>query len=504
VTPSRGGDTLNGFILANRKLKQGSIVASLTGTNAALANIVFLYAFWGYAYGAAGLVWGAAFWIVGLLIFLLALRRGRLGKLLGAAQPGLGFNEILSGEFSRPRIVTIATAIASGLTFLFLLSLEVGVGSNAAIRLISDTPAASYGFSREALIIGGSVVILVSAYGYIGGFPMVVRTDVWQTVLIIVGLFSALVLCNMLLAQRGTDLLAVVKESLATSTYFEWSWKLAPFVLGSIFSWGFWFLCTMDSWQRALAAEASEERRIRPAAIIAGMVLLVVVSTASSMIGMTIAETWNQATPPAYPVIEFIAAAKNLIPGSEVNGFLVSLVMAGFLAAMASTVDTYMVIVGQSLGGDLVRAKPLSAYVGSADERKILSRIRTVGIITPLVGIGGFALIHVAGEQNNFTLYMLAGSIPLSLLPVSAWVIWGQSRYNVTLEGAWSSAGILVAIPVSMLLNYKLSSHAMETYSEVSFGLLYFMPLLTAAIAGSFLSIDFYVSRAAVASAGAE
>lgn len=504
VTPSKGGDTLNGFILANRKLKQGSIVASLTGTNAALANIVFLYAFWGYTYGAAGLVWGAVFWIAGLLIFLLALRQGRLGEILGPAQPALGFNEILGREFSRPRVVTVATAIASGLTFLFLLSLEVGVGSNAAIRLISDTPAASYGFSTEALLIGGSVVILVSAYGYIGGFPMVVRTDIWQTLLIVIGLVSALILCHLLLIKDDTSLQDVVQKSFATSDYFDWTWKLAPFVLGSIFSWGFWFLCTMDSWQRALAAEAQEKRRIRPAAILAGMVLLIMVSAASATIGITVKEIWTQPAPPAYPVIEFIAAAKNLIPDSEVNGFLISLVMAGFLAAMASTVDTYMVIVGQSFGGDLVRGKPLSTFVGSTDEARVLLGIRILGIITPIAGMAGFALIHVVGEQNNFTLYMLAGSIPMSLLPISAWVIWGKKRYPAPLRGGWSSLGILLAIPVSMIINYRLASSALETFSDMYFGLLYFTPLFTALIAGGFLILDIYVSRKPLSSAGVQ
>ena len=489
TVPSRGGDTLNGFILARRRLKQRSIVASLTGTNAALANVVFLYAYWGFTYGAAGLVWGGIFWIAGLTVFLAALRFGRLKSLLRADQPALGLNEILGGEFRRSRTVVRATALASGLTFLFLLSLEVGVGSNAAIRLVSETPAASFGFSPEALIVGGALVILVSTYGYVGGFPMVVRTDVWQTLLILAGLFSALALCGVLLNNAGTALGTVLSTHLRHDRLFSWTWELAPFVLGSLFSWGVWFLCTMDSWQRALAADPAEERRLRPAAIVAGMVLLVFVSGISSIIGMTVHEIWSASAPPAYPVIEFVGYIKQLTTASELNGFLVALVMAGFLAAMASTVDTYMVVVGHCFGGDLWNRESLSSYVGTENERPVLARIRTIGIIAPLVGLAGFALIHTLGRQDNFTLYMLAGSIPMSLLPVCAWSIW---RSNVTSvpDGRITAVGILVAVASSMLVNYLVAGHALSTFDARFFGLLYFIPAFTAAIAAIFLVAD--------------
>lgn len=477
--PLKQTHTADSFLLGGRNITRGHYVATLTASNAALANILFLYAYWGYVYGIWAWFWGAVFWGVGFLLFAVASARTQLSVLANPLCPELGFNEIVGRQFNSAKIVK-ATALVSGLAFLFLLTLELNVGSKVFSGFTTNTsPPSPYMLG----LLLGSVLAMYCAFG---GMRAVIKTDVVQLIFILFGCI-ALIVTVIRCLPPGLSLLQLVKVSAQQNPIFEISWRFTPFVIGSLFSWGLWFLCTMDMWQRTIAISI-DRRVLGIKAILPSFLLLLLITLSGVLAGVFLKQQIGAPFPPKYPLVDYLHAVYALAANDQILAVLLGVVVAGFVAAMLSTVDTYLVIVAHALGLDFSGTK--SGFI-SDDFRndpkavdRAIKRVRRIIALIPFMSVALFYLLEKVASQDTFTLYMIAGSIPLSALPIAVVAItrrWQDKRQP--LAGAFASFAYF-SLAACIIANVALAHYALKSYDARAFGMLYFVPTFAALIAG--------------------
>lgn len=491
---------MDAWILAGRAVEQPAFLSTLTASNAALANIIFLFAYWGYVYGMWAWLWGTVFWLMGLAIYWIALNFGNLNLLASQKQTAYGLNEILGHMFGST-LVLRAAAIASAATFIALLGLELGIGAGAISNVISlaapHSAAATNAIQIHPYIFAILIGLIVAGYGYIGGFPLVVRTDTGQLCFILLGLASIIVAVFNMPQIADIGVSGLINTSFKENPIFQWSWKFVPFVFGSLFSWGVWFVCTMDSWQRTLASKGSfksgKTQQVKSSTLVAGLILLSFVTFVGVLMGIVVKHILDKPFPPPFPVINFVEQLATLAINDTLFAIILGAVMAAFLSAIISTVDTYMIIVGQSIAGDLPSriGSRLSTITKKTEQVRRLNIIRVTSFCVPLMAVAFYAAANVVTEQNNFTLYMIAGSIPMTLVPACLLVLFSRRITSDTVVdgGVFNNGatgvgiGIIAALIISVLLNFTLASWALETFQAKYFGMLFFVPLVTSFIA---------------------
>lgn len=471
--------SLRHYLVFSKKLKRRQFVATLTASNAALANILFLFTYWGYIYGTPALLWGATFWGVGLFYFAILAKRTRLAQLMNPGRPELGLNEVIGRSFDQKHVL-VAAAIVSALAYLFLLSLELNVGSKVFATFVPASPQGTP--FVMALVLG----VFMAIYAGVGGFPLVVRTDVLQLFFVLGAVVAVPITIDALL-PAGTSLWSLLAASWATNPIFEFSWSYVPFVVGSLFSWGVWFTCTMDMWQRAVAVD-SPKQDIGRWGLLPGYVLLLLVTASAVLMGVFVKANWTAVIPPAYPLVDFVQMVFTAAETNQIAAFGLAFIIAGFVAALLSTVDTYLIIVSHSIAGDIWAAKKgwLSDLATGDSGREILRRVRFVSVCIPLAAVGLFWLSETIFKQNTFTLYMIAGSIPMALVPVvhRMFGIRTKSAAPVFPKATHVAGYMLFAALAGVVTNFFLANRALTTFDPRHFGLLFFVPAAVALIAG--------------------
>jgi len=484
LTSHRARDSFDTFVLGGRDISRPHFVATLTASNAALANILFLYVYWGFVYGVWAWLWGMLFWAAGFLLFSRVAKKSRFNDLTQSQRPESGFNELLGVEYASPLVATVC-ALVSGTAFLLLLTLELNVGAKIFSGL-TPTPTATLPYVL-ALIIGS----VLAAYAAFGGMRAVIRTDVVQLLFIGAAALAMPIVIGRLAGT--TSIWSLIGTSASTAPAFALTWGYVPFVLGSLFSWGAWFLCTMDMWQRTVATTIP-----RPVLGIKGMLpsyfLLGVITFSGVLAGVYLKSQATSPFPPKYPLVDLLHAAFVAASSDSVSLVLVAVVVAGFTAAMLSTVDTYLIIVSQSMVGDLPAFRKGFPHARinktQGEDRILLRNVQRFVAAVPFISVALFYLLNRAATQDTFTLYMIAGSTPFAVLPLVVGALWlnADSRSRMARPAAiWAA----LSLGVSIVVNLVLAQHALASFSPVAFGLLYFVPLLTALVA----AIPFLATR---------
>ncbi len=476
--------TLQDYLLYSKNLKRSHFVASFSASNAALANIVFVFSYWGYVYGAWALFWGALFWGLGFLIFSLIARRSIFAEITKKERPELGLNEILGRHFGS-KAVLISTAVVSALAFLFLLSLELNVGSGVFMVFVPEHhPSTQYAI---ALAFG----LVLAIYTGLGGFPLVVRTDVIQMFLVLASCAAVPICINKVLS--GDDsVLSLYLSSLQSDPFFTLSWKHVPFVLGSLFSWGVFFICTMDMWQRVLAVKAPDKKTIGVWGVLPSYIVLLFVTAIGVLIGLYVRHAMQQDFPPPYPVVNFVGLIAEAASSATGVAIGLSIIIMGFVAALLSTVDTYLIIVSHSFGDICTAKKGWLGSIASSDEVQAIAlrnKLRWITAGLPFIAVFLFWFSVQVCRQNTFTLYMIAGSIPMAIAPaVFALMFRKKSDLDIPISCLAKKARLtaffmLLATIIGIITNFILANLALKTYSPVYFGLIYFVPAAIAFIA---------------------
>ena len=242
----------------------------------------------------------------------------------------------------------------------------------------------------------------------------------------------------------------------------------------------------MDMWQRTIATKI-ERPVLGISAILPSFLLLIIVTFAGVLVGVFLKESTGSPFPPKYPLVDFLHSAFVAAGSNSMMLILVSIVICGFTAAMLSTVDTYLIIVSQSFVADLPSLRRGLPHERIAENAELDSRLKRnvqgFTALIPFLSVALFFILNRLAAQDTFTLYMIAGSLPLAALPIvlgALYVTQPDRRESIASRVAIFA---LVATFVSIVVNLLLADYALSTYSPIAFGLLYFTPLLTSTIA---------------------
>ena len=405
--------TTTDFFLLPQALSKKNFFETLAISNAALALIVFWFSYLGWFYGWGALLWLTVCWILGLELFDFCVRRKK------------GFNfrdfpnydtinntmqyETLHEYVAPPSKIWArrTLAIVSIVSFLLMVTVELSRG----MRII-DIAGTDVTGSRD--ILAFVIISVIAIYAAVGGFRAVLKTDKYQLYITLISLiFTATI--------AGIGIWG--KENLFGTYYAQECFNLKSFLLiptqwqfivGSLFSWGLWFFVVMDMWHRTAAQRKMDVLpSIKTKKGVTTRVKLYlwffVLTLASVLIGLYVRV--NVEGYSAFPVVDFLKHAFGNSWGNLnwAQWIVFPLIFTGFITAMMSTIDTYMLVITHSIFRDFPKDKTKMWF------SRFSVAVIMIGIA--LVVFPVFLLIYHATSLNINDLLYITTSIPFVLLP---------------------------------------------------------------------------------------
>jgi SSS family solute:Na+ symporter len=338
----------NGFFVAHRRgtllLITGSLVATAIGGSATVGMAGL-----GFKQGLTG-AWWLLVGSVGLVLLGIFFAR----KVRGAALYTLP--ELVERQYDRR--VSLAASILIVIAWVGVVAGQIVAAGN----VLSILGIGSVAFWMVAF----TIVCLV--YAILGGQLSIIRTDLFQAVIIFAGIFTALVL---VISQVGG--FDGLKVSLSPS-YFsfpissEFSWKAFLSLLILV---GATYVVGPDMYSRLFCAKG--EKTAQQSAILSAF-LFIPLAFAITLIGM--------GAKVLYPEISAEGAFPQVI-ASVLSPGLSGLLLAALVAALMSSADTCLLSQGVILTQDIIKQ-----FLPSLSEKKTVLLTRLNIIILSLLALG--------------------------------------------------------------------------------------------------------------------
>ncbi len=438
------------------------MIATLAATNTALALIVFWFSYLGWLYGLGAAFWLSLCWISGLEFFAHFQKKWAdfptVEKNNKVKYQSLhDYISPTKGNWARRLL-----ALVSIISFLIMVTIELTRG----MKIIDVIPQAEKNTTRD--MIGFLIILSAGIYSAYGGFKAAIKTDFYQWYFTII----SLVLVGFITFSG-----IIGKDNLFGSVYSPENFSLKSFflipsqpyfIIGSLFSWSFWFFVTMDMWQRAAAARKIEivtnKTRLR---LFPWFIFLSIISVS---IGVYVRINTIGRFDITFPVVDFLQIAFTqpwTYPAIKYIFFC--LIFSGFISAMGSTIDTYLVVITHSIFRDLPDRNKLHS-ISSLRFSRIFIGIVVVGLSLIIFPI--FLLVYHTNFSINTLLY-LATSAPFILLP--AIFLKNNKDKSISLI---SSVMIGVAGTV-VLISYILHKISTATPEQLAhwYDIMYLIPL---------------------------
>jgi len=398
----------NGFFVAHRRgtlpLITGSLVATAIGGSATVGMAGL-----GFEQGLTG-AWWLLVGSIGLVLLGVFFAR----KVRGAALYTLP--ELVERQYDRR--MSLAASI---------LIVIAWVGVVAGQIVAAGTVLAILGIGSVAFWMTAFTIVVV-AYAILGGQFSIIRTDVFQAVILFIGIFAALAL---VFSQVGG--LDGLKASLPpgyfsfpTSPEFDWKMLLSFLILV-----GATYVVGPDMYSRLFCAKG--EKTAQRSAILSAF-LFIPLAFAIIFIGMS--------AKVLYPEITAEGAFPQVIT-SVLSPGLSGLILAALVAALMSSADTCLLTQGVILTEDIVkRVHP------ALDERKTILLTRL-----SLIGLGLVALGLALALKEVISSLLFAYTIFTCGLVVPVIAGFYKEKLKVTPRGALAAligggvVGLLGKIP---------------------------------------------------------
>jgi Na+/proline symporter len=451
------------FFLLSKSLTTSELVAALISTNTALALIIFWFSYLGWLYGVGAIFWISLCWIAGFEVF--AFFQKRWDDFPSPQTDGDIKYKTLhryiapeNGDSAR-----IALATISIVSFLLMLSIELTRG----MKIIDISSFSNNANVRDMLAF--IIVFAIAIYAAWGGFKAAVKTDFYQIAFTLAALIT---ICFITLPDiiGQEDLFGSVysPESASLKSFF-----LIPtqpyFILGSLFSWSFWFFVTMDTWQRMASARKIEMVTTKTRTIF--YTWFIILSIVSVSIGLYVRTNLPAEFNISFPVIDFLSIAF----GQEWNSIILkyiafSTIFVGFTTAMLSTIDTFLLVIAHSIFEDMPN---VPAPQNTISFNRILAGVVILGIVFVLFPL--FLLVYHADLNINSLMY-LATSLPFALLTA---IIFREKREQKNLNIILSVfIGAFGCFGSTYYILYKITSALPSELSQL-YNIMYFIPLFT-------------------------
>jgi len=389
--------TLRQFFLIDGKLEHRGFWGTMVASNTAVANGFFLYTMLGFYLGWGAFIWSSIFWVVGLAVFALFARRlyPEFGNLVT-------LNEFLGNKSSRFAVtVRRAAAVITIVSFLLTLSMELVVGSEVIFAVLRANGGAHAVVPDWLKVVVPCLMSLILAvYLAANGFEAVRRSDMIQVALFIPGIIAL----GFIVLPKALPVLP--QTSFKELMLLPKSWS---FVVFSLFSWAFWFLVAMDMWVRCAAAGKAKSTG-KP--IWLSLVMLIPFTAVAVACGIYVKALAGTPYVPK-PGDLFLQL---LLQNSGVGVWVLSFVFVALVAAILSSVDTFLMVVTHSVFADIVHAS--SDYkVESVNERRRLTTVRMFLLCLPVLCAAGFSYVVYVAKSNVLAMNYMSYSLPLCLLP---------------------------------------------------------------------------------------
>ena len=386
------------FLIAERKLSCWNLIATICASFLG-GGVLIAFTAYVYQFGLSA-IWFFTGISAGLLLFLFFYKK------LKALSDEKKFYTLSDYFYLRYRKkVGLVSAIIIFIWAFCLILMQFIAGG----RILATISGFSYPIS--VLIMG----IVVFIYLVLGGFRAVVKTDIFQyLIVLLLGFVIILPLKRNL--QLLPDQLSIMTMGLTQSIAF--------LAIGA-----FNIIVSADLWQRIYAAKDPRHAKI---GIIGSAVLIIIVGLILSIIGLAAKNNF----PGIVPDEALAYGISKLLPAG-----LLGLGLVVLFAVIMSTLDTMLFIVSMNISEDVVsHYKELS--------KEILVKITRYSILI-LAFIGMLIAIFV---QNIITVGLALTGIGLSLVPtILASFYWDLKIWAVFMSALTGLSSIAVVLGAGII-----------------------------------------------------
>ena len=417
------------FFYADRNISGPHYGNTYTGANITFTSI-FMYLCFQATLSGWTVLWATAFWIVGVVLFVVLAPRLESSFLRGQT-----IHQYLSDTYGSERLM-IVTSIVTVVAFIGTIGLEF-LGFSLFLRFFGVSESSTF-------LIGLGLIAIMAAYCVIGGYWATIKTDVYQVLFTLVGVVLLLHFTGILRflpvmpADTVSMHLQAVRQTFSGRALFEAPALIIGFAVLFI---PFQF-SVMDMWERCVAAHA-RIKRIRYYTLIGG-VLLGLVFAIPVVMGVIAREMGYGATSSDQALFACI--------GQFLSPLVVSLVGVMFLASVFSTADTLLLAATNSLVCDLnvlKHGKALTAdEIDSSDVT--LTKCRRILIGASAATVSVFAISYFL-DISDIIIAVFSAQAILGTLVLIGFSLGGRARTMGRGAVRSAAAGLILPIPLVIL-----------------------------------------------------
>ena len=384
---------------------------------AGLANILFVFAIWGYQYGFSAITYAFSFWVCGLLFFRFIAGQPKIREFV--AEMGT-LHEFLGFQHHGARDVRKLAAQVSIASFLIVIGFEVYVGGQVLQVFVPRENAGALDLTTDQTVLGlaFALCLVVSAYAAMGGYRSVIATDQLQGVILLVAFIVTLYLI------WDTVAIAFNKATWSSFVIGPGDFNFVFFVVTNLIGWTLWFPTTMDMWQRCAATRSVEVPRQQ---ILFSLVAFFGITVFGVLIGIFVKQKMGD-EPSFYPALDFLRILLDSAKQSGGSIWPLAIILAGFIAAMMSTVDTFTIAATQAYFSDIRLAKRFEflKQVPAELQRSELNLAMVWAFLIPVSSFMVFFVIHWI-TISPVAVFVVGYSLQLSLLVPILYSVFGRT-----------------------------------------------------------------------------
>jgi SSS family solute:Na+ symporter len=335
---------------------------------------------------------------------------------------GLTTGDLFEARFDR-RTGSLAALVIALAWFTFVGGQVIAGGKLLQVTL---------GMNLElAIFLAGAVIL---AYTAMGGLKAVIHTDVFQMLVLFVGVILILVPIGLYRVGGWSGLVETLSASPRTAMMVRWdavSWKQALGWFFAIFP--IWFI-SIAALQRIVAAR--DERTARRAFLLTGVPIeWPLFAIGSTLVGLLARVLMPELADPELATPTMILT---LLPVG-----LAGVVIAAYIAAVMSTADSCLIGPVTILTNDIYR-KMLRPRARSAE------LLRVARVLTLALGVLAIGLAYLAPSVLDLVLYAYTFGAAGLFFPMLGLLFWPRSTatgafWSMVLGGgsavAWTLAG---------------------------------------------------------------
>jgi Na+/proline symporter len=485
------------FFQYGDSLKNSAFFATFITSNSGLSPAIYLITIYGYFYGLTAFPWVLSFWI--LTQFSSRWTLSRVESVAGSQGGFIGQHGTLHEFLGKAYNSQMVRALAAGLSFICyvgLITCEVILGYEIMSAFLPESPQfLNTRFETLSLIATLSVFLIIVIYTAYSGFRAVIRTDKLQLFLLMTMLLAAVFFVLEHYADIADNYDAYYQTNFPLNLFDPVGDGIGSFMFFFVFMnvifWAVWWPSAMDQWHRCASSRNVDVALNKKTgttgwlSILYFAVLTGVFLAVGAMIRTVISPEGGEVTPILH-WLSFLQQGDNNILSWVVLGLIAS----GLVAAVVSTIDSYMIVASQSFVSDIIISRKYGKTLFEANQNddlnhRYLSLARKTILVLFLVIT---TLVFLLSFTNDiFTVIYTSFSFMMAVIPVLLVALLGKNKPENSLSVQASLIiGGLWALFANLYLINRISYYGgINDWDNLTFfyNLLYANPPFTAVVA---------------------